>query len=50
VTLGGKDYVTVANPASGDVQLIERDPVTGKLAEESTAFISIPGASAATWN
>ncbi|KAH0604966.1 uncharacterized protein H6S33_004948 [Morchella sextelata] len=50
VTLGGKDYVTVANPASGDVQLIERDPVTGKLAEESTAFIAIPGASAATWN
>lgn len=50
VTLGAKEYVTVANSKSGDVQLIERDPVTGKLAQQSTAFISIPGASAATWN
>lgn len=49
VTIGGSDYMTVANPTSGDVAIFTRDVATGRLGTTPCASVKLSGAACATW-
>lgn len=49
VTLNGSDYVTVANPTSGDVAIFTRDVATGRLGTTPFASAKVSGAACVTW-
>lgn len=49
VTLDGKDYITIANPTSGDIAIFTRDVTTGRLGTTPFASAKLSGAACANW-